>query len=98
MQEEQWRGVGRYGTVGLEFALSIVVGFLIGDRLDAWMDSAPWFTIFWTIAGLGAGSRALYRAAKSAERDAEELEKNEREARRRYHEQSTRKKLPQQQS
>ena len=90
--EEHWRGVGRYGTVGLEFALSIVFGFLIGDFLDSKLDSVPWFTIFWTLVGLAAGSRALYRAAKSAERDAEQLEKHEREARRRYHEQSTREK------
>ncbi len=94
--EEQWRGVGRYGTVGLEFALSIVFGFLIGDFLDSRLDSAPWFTIFWTLVGLAAGSRAIYRAAKAAEREAEELEKNEREARRRYHEQSTRKRSHQQ--
>ncbi len=87
-----WKGSGKYGTVGIEFVLSIGFGFFLGDWLDGkslgWLgfDTTPWLTLFWTLAGLAAGFRALYRAAKTAERDAERLDREEREARRQYHE------------
>jgi len=59
----------QYSTVGLELALSVVVGALIGYWLDRKLGTEPWLLIFWTICGIGAGFRSLYRTAKKIMRE-----------------------------
>lgn len=76
--------MGTYGTVGLELALSIILGLFVGRWLDAKFGTEPWLTIIGVGYGVAAGVRALYRAAKLATRDAEELDRKEREERRKY--------------
>lgn len=82
--KQDWKGVGTYGTVGLELALSIFLGLFVGQWLDGKFDTAPWLTILGVGYGVAAGVRALYRAAKQATREAEELDRKEREERSKY--------------
>ncbi len=82
--KQDWKGVGTYGTVGLELALSIFLGLFVGRWLDGKFDTAPWLTILGVGYGVAAGIRALYRAAKQATREAEELDRKEREERSKY--------------
>jgi len=82
--KQDWKGVGRYGTVGLELVLSVVVGLFAGQFLDRRFHTAPWLTLVGTGYGVAAGIRALYRAAQRATREAEELDRREREKRRKY--------------
>lgn len=76
--------MGTYGTVGLELALSIMLGLFVGRWLDEKFGTGNWLTIIGVGYGVAAGVRALYRAAKQATREAEELDRKEREERKKY--------------
>jgi ATP synthase protein I len=84
--DDNWKGPGNYATVGIEVVLSVLVGLYAGHRLDAWLGSSPWLTVVGFGFGVAAAVRALYRVTKQANRDAEELDRQQREARKRYHE------------
>jgi F0F1-type ATP synthase assembly protein I len=62
------------GTVGLEFALSIIIGFLGGHWLDGYFGTEPYLSIAGFGFGLAAGIRALLRAARVMRREAEREE------------------------
>lgn len=88
--QQHWKGLGTYGTVGLEFALSIIVGLLGGQWLDKQFGTAPWLMIIGLAYGIAAGTRALYRALQRANREAEDLDRKEAEARKKYDDDSQR--------
>jgi len=51
-------------SVGIEMAISIVIGYFIGHYLDLWLRTTPYLTVFFVIAGIGAAFKALWRTAK----------------------------------
>lgn len=72
------RGVGRYGTAGLELVVGMGIGFFGGRWLDQRFGGGHgYFVIGGVIFGLIAGFRNLFRAAKKMQKD---LEREEREA------------------
>ena len=73
-----FRELGKYSALGLEMALSVVIGLGIGYYLDRWLGTAPWLMILWIAFGFAAGVRSLYRAAVRSGKD---LEKDEEERR-----------------
>lgn len=78
-----WKGLGSYGTVGLELAISVLFGLFVGQWLDRKL-GAHWITLVGFALGLAAGVRTLWRAVKQANREAEKLDREEREARKKY--------------
>lgn len=82
--KQDWKGVGSYGTVGIEVVLSVLVGFLGGYWLDGKLGTRPWLTVIGFAYGIAAAARALYRAARRATKEAEELDRREREERKRF--------------
>lgn len=74
-----FRELAKYSALGLEMALSVVIGMGIGYYLDRWLGTEPWLMIVWIALGFAAGVRSLYRAAvrsgKDLERDEEERRK-----------------------
>ena len=50
-------------SVGIEMALSIVIGYLFGHYLDLWLHTTPYITVFFVVAGIGAAFKALWRPA-----------------------------------
>jgi F0F1-type ATP synthase assembly protein I len=82
--QQDWKGVGTYGTVGLEFALSILFGLWLGHKGDQWLGSDPWLTLIGTGFGTAAGVRAIWRALQRANREADEAERRDRKARKQY--------------
>jgi F0F1-type ATP synthase assembly protein I len=82
--KQDWKGVGRFGTVGLELVLSVLLGLFGGQFLDRRFHTGPWLTLLGTGYGIAAGVRALYRAAQRATHEAEELDRREREQRKKY--------------
>ncbi len=88
--QPQWKGFGSYGTVGLELALSVLVGLFGGQWLDKKFDTHGVLTLVGLGFGLAAGIRAVWRALQRANREAEEYERREREARKKFHEDTPR--------
>ena len=82
--KQDWKGIGQYGTVGLELVLSVLLGLFAGQFLDKRLHTAPWLMLVGLSYGIAAGVRGLYRAAKRATREAEELDRREREKRKQY--------------
>lgn len=60
------RAAGALSTVGLSFVLALVIGFWLGDRLDAWLHTSPWFTIVGFFLGLAAGVLNVFRTVARA--------------------------------
>lgn len=68
---------GRYGSVGLELVLSMAVGYYGGLWVDRKLGTR-WFALVGFLLGIYAGFRALWKAAKTMERDIEHDEALER--------------------
>lgn len=83
--QQNWKGIGSYATVGLEFTLSVLVGLFGGRWLDSKLGTEPWLAILGFGFGAAAGFRAIYRAAQAANRDAEREDAEERARREQYH-------------
>jgi F0F1-type ATP synthase assembly protein I len=83
--KQDWKGMGSYGTVGIEVALSVLVGLIGGHWLDGKLGTGPWLTVVGVVYGVAAAARALYRATRRANQEAEELDRREREARKNFH-------------
>lgn len=74
-----FREVGKYAALGLEMALSVVIGLAIGAFLDKRLNTGPWLTILFLILGFAAGVRSLIRAALTSQREMNKEEKADRE-------------------
>ena len=63
---ESLRAAGALSTVGLAFVFALVIGFWIGSRLDAWLNTVPLFTIVFFFVGLAAGIVNVVRTVSRA--------------------------------
>lgn len=75
-----FRELGRYSALGLEMAISVVIGLGVGYYLDRWLGTSPWLTVVWIGLGFAAGVRSLYRAAIRSEKDLERDEEEKRKS------------------
>ena len=82
--QQYWKGVGRYGTVGLELALSVLVGLFGGQWLDKKLGTHGILTLVGLGYGLAAGARSVWRALKRANLEAEEQERQDQQARKKF--------------
>jgi len=82
--QQNWKGLAGPGTVGLEVVLSIALGLFGGAWLDKKFSTAPWLTVIGLAYGVAAAGRAIYRALKRANRELEDLERKEREERKKF--------------
>ena len=64
-----WEG-SRYASVGIEFGLSVVIGYLAGRWLEGRLDCPPWGTVGGVLFGFAAALRSLLRLAAREERRA----------------------------
>ena len=75
------RGLGDYGTVGLDLVLSILLGFFGGRWLDGKLGAHGWLTVLGFLLGTIAGFRSLYRAAVKMRKETEAEDERERRSR-----------------
>jgi ATP synthase protein I len=64
---KQLKAFARIGAVGIELALSTIVGFLGGQWLDQKFATDPYLSVVGLIVGVVAGFLSLYRALKAAQ-------------------------------
>jgi len=51
------------GTVGVQMAVSIIIGVWMGLALDRWLGTRPWLMLLFICFGVAAGFLNLYRTA-----------------------------------
>lgn len=69
---KQLKAFARVGALGIELALSTVIGMLGGRWLDAKLSTEPWLTLVGLILGVIAGFRSLYLAARKQSRQSQQ--------------------------
>jgi hypothetical protein len=74
---KEWKGVGSFGTVGLEIVLSIVLGLFGGRWLDTKFDTAPYLAVVGFFFGVAAAVKAIVRTTKEMQREAAREEREE---------------------
>lgn len=84
--QQEWKDVGRYGTVGLELVLSVLFGMFLGRWLDGKFGTGQWLTLIGLAFGLAAGIRAVLRALRRANLAADKEEERLRRLRKEFHE------------
>ncbi len=62
----------------------MLVGLFIGQWLDEKLETGGWLTAVGLSFGVAAGVRFVWRALEQANREAEEADRKDREARRKY--------------
>jgi F0F1-type ATP synthase assembly protein I len=84
--QHYWKGYGSYGTVGIEFALSVLVGLGLGYWLDRQFGTR---FLMWVGLGFGivTGYRTIWRALQRANREARESEQRQRAERKKFDDQ-----------
>lgn len=65
------RGLLKASMVGLDLVVYTFVGFAMGYYLDKWLHTSPWLLMVFTILGIAAGFRQLFRLAKDAKKQDE---------------------------
>jgi len=61
---KQLKAFARVGAIGIELALSVVVGLLGGSWLDKHFSTGPLLTLVGLLFGLIAGVRSLYQTVR----------------------------------
>jgi ATP synthase protein I len=64
-----WKGVGSYGTVGLEVVLSILLCFFAGRWADGKLATSPYLALVGLAFGLAAAVRAVLRALREMQQE-----------------------------
>ena len=62
--------IWRLSSIGIEMAVAIFVGWLMGHYLDKWLHTDPWMMIVFIILGVVAGFKGMVAAAREATADA----------------------------
>jgi len=71
-KNELFRYLGVASTVGINLVISTFIGFAIGYYLlDKYFDTFPWLTVVFTLLGIAAGFKYLFRVASKMSNDKE---------------------------
>jgi ATP synthase protein I len=62
--------IWRLSSIGIEMAVAVFVGFLMGHFLDKWLHTDPWLMIVFLLLGVVAGFKGMIAAAREASADA----------------------------
>lgn len=77
---KKWRDVGDVGAVGIEFVVSLALGYYAGHWLDhRYFGDRGWATGIGALLGVFTAFKAIWDAAKRAQLRLEELDREERE-------------------
>jgi ATP synthase protein I len=71
LTKKDWRYIRElayYSSLGLQVALSILLGFGLGVYLDSKLDTNPWLTVIFFILGVAAAYRNIGLAIKKLQK------------------------------
>ena len=71
-------GFGKYGTIGMDFAVSVVLGLLAGRWLDGKYHTSPWFALGGMALGVAVGFNILYKTVKQLQQESQRERERER--------------------
>jgi len=74
---DDWRGIGSFGTIGLQIVLCIAVGFLGGQWLDKKFGTAPYLEWMGFVFGLAAAINSVMHAHREMKALAEKEEREQ---------------------
>lgn len=63
-----WQLAGQYSAVGIEMVISVGIGALGGNWLDARYGLSPWMTTFGLLVGIGAAGLTIARLVVQSKR------------------------------
>jgi ATP synthase protein I len=71
-----WRALNLVTTLGVTMAASVFVGYYIGQYLDKRIlhDQTPWLTFVFSLLGVAAGFRGVFRLINQTLDDGEDKE------------------------
>ena len=69
----------KYGGLGIQFALAIILFLYAGRWLDRRLDTEPWFLILGVFTGAGAAFYSMYRTLMADQRREDEERRRRRE-------------------
>ena len=72
-----YKGMGGFGTLGLEIILSVAVFTFLGNWADGKLPTSPWLTLLGVGLGVAAAIRAIQRALKMMNREAAREEREQ---------------------
>jgi ATP synthase protein I len=68
---QRYKGIGSYGTVGLDMVLAVVLGFLAGRWVDHKVGAHGWLTAAGFVLGVAAAFNILFKTARKLREDTE---------------------------
>ncbi|NUP13987.1 MAG: AtpZ/AtpI family protein [Polyangiaceae bacterium] len=74
---EMYKGLGGFGTLGMEIVLSILLGLFAGRWIDGRYGTDPWFTMGGFAFGIALSVHATMRALRSMRAEAAREEREE---------------------
>ncbi len=77
-QPKPWKEYGRYGSVGIELVLTLLLGLWGGVKADAYFRTGPYLTLAGMALGAYAGFRVVWQVAKKMEADVDRAERRDR--------------------
>jgi ATP synthase protein I len=74
---KQLKSFARVGALGIELALSTVIGLVLGQWLDGKFGTEPWLTLAGLLLGVIAGFRSLIETARRATRNSDKKQNDD---------------------
>jgi ATP synthase protein I len=66
-RDDLGRGLSLAARIGVELAVTLLVGGFLGYLLDRWLSTLPWFMLVGLLLGTIAGFRGVYRVLSREE-------------------------------
>jgi ATP synthase protein I len=63
------RQIGLLGSIPMLMAAGPLVAYFIGNWIDNWLDTKPWFTALFLILGFVAVGKEIYNIVRKVNKD-----------------------------